>query len=183
MPGTLLIQNHLTVPDGKNLPRSLEVAARILLAESPDEIILLMESFTERGRRYADCTMRGALSPESQIARVDQPIWMDNFRAEARLRRDSIIFEGDDLPPQGPPFAWVQLWGGVYADIYGEYAPWTLVRAAYTVWDKKRWEGLKAEGLVVKQWELWPGFVQTIEEEFGWSPLSDGRDRDQTTSS
>ncbi|KAJ2986361.1 hypothetical protein NUW58_g5066 [Xylaria curta] len=95
-----------------------------------------------------------------------------NPRDEAEQRRDPICFVGDAVPPDGPPFAWVALWGGKYSHIYGEYVPEAVKRWGYIMWDERRWADMGADGnLVARQWDTSPDLVKDIENDHDWSPV------------
>ena len=79
-------------------------------------------------------------------------------------------FGGDILPPDGPPLAWVLLWGGIYANLYGEYTPSWLKDWGYVMWDERRLVELGVTDLVSRQWETEPEAISLIEEYYAWRP-------------
>jgi hypothetical protein len=80
-------------------------------------------------------------------------------------------FGGDVVPPDGPPLAWVLLWGGVYANLYGQYTPSSLRYWGYVMWDERRWIEMGAKDLVSRQWGTARGAIEEIEEVYGWRPV------------
>ncbi|KAH8774578.1 hypothetical protein F5883DRAFT_627792 [Diaporthe sp. PMI_573] len=118
-----------------------------------------------------DAPMRRALGTVAQNDRRLMSADAPDARDEAEQRRDSMAFVGDGVPPDGPPLAWVLLWGGRYANICGEYVPEPLRRWGYVMWDKHRWTAMGAEQLVARQWETAPELVEEIENDCGWSPI------------
>ncbi|PKK47516.1 hypothetical protein CI102_9844 [Trichoderma harzianum] len=110
----------------------------------------------------------------SQSDRREMSTSFPDKRDEAEQRQDPIRFTGDTVPPNGPPLAWVLLWGGKYANIYGEYVPESLRRWGYVIWDKIRWDSMEAKELIARQWEMEPELVEEIKIDIGWSPLESG---------
>ncbi len=55
-----------------------------------------------------------------------------------RLERESapLLFDGDTL--DGPPLAWVTLWGGRYVNTYGDTVPQSLKQWGHVFWDADR---------------------------------------------
>jgi len=92
-------------------------------------------------------------------------------RDTAEQRRDPMDFVGDAVPPDEPPLAWVLLWGGKYANIYGEYVPESLRRCGYVMWNESWWTDMGAKELVVMQWEMAPELIEEIEDDYNWSPV------------
>ncbi|KAK3902868.1 hypothetical protein C8A05DRAFT_33406 [Staphylotrichum tortipilum] len=58
-----------------------------------------------------------------------------------RLERDKtpLPFDGDTL--DGPPLAWVTLWGGRYVNTYGDTVPESLKQWGHVFWDAERLRG------------------------------------------
>jgi hypothetical protein len=118
-----------------------------------------------------DAPMRTALGSVAQDLRRALSTNPPTARDEAERRRDLVDFVGDTIPPDGPPLAWVLLWGGKYANLYGEYVPESLRQWGYIMWDEWRWTDLGAKDLVAKQWETAPELVEGIKTDFNWSPV------------
>ncbi|KAI1114803.1 hypothetical protein F5Y14DRAFT_440964 [Nemania sp. NC0429] len=74
---------------------------------------------------------------------------------EAEQRQESMEFSGDMAPPKGPPLAWVLLWDGRYANIFGELLPESLRQMGYVMWDSTRLADTGSEKLVreLNEWE------------------------------
>jgi len=114
-----------------------------------------------------DIPIERAIRVEPQ--RTRRVTWL-NVRDEVERRKDPLEFTGDTVPPDGPPFAWVLLWGGTYANLYGEYIPSKLKQWGHVMWDERRWVELGAKSLISKQWETEPEVVEYIEFNYGWRP-------------
>ena len=83
---------------------------------------------------------------------VRRDVFLPNARDVAETSRDLLEFAGDGVPPSGPPLGWVLLWGGTYANLYGEHVPETVRNWGYVFWDEHRWADLDAEYLFADQW-------------------------------
>ncbi len=80
-------------------------------------------------------------------------------------------FVGDNIPPNEPPLAWVLLWHGKYANIYGEYVPEPLRIWGFVTWNESRWTDIGAKDLNGMQLETVPELVEEIENDYSWSPV------------
>ena len=123
-----------------------------------------------------DATLEEAMCVVAQADRMED--LAKNAMDEAQERQDSLNFTGD-ADPDGPPFAWVLLWGGQYFNLYGEFVPEPPRRWGYVMWDKARWEdlGTEAQELFRKQWEMDPVAVKSIQDLYDLTPplLGTGR--------
>jgi hypothetical protein len=50
----------------------------------------------------------------------------EDAQRDRRRRREPMHFAGDVVPPEGPPFGWLVLWGMTYSNLHGEYVPRTV---------------------------------------------------------
>jgi hypothetical protein len=152
------------------LSRGLKMTVRLLAIDDHEELVTKMQRCLTHAHNL-DAPMRRALGTVAQNDRRLMSADAPDARDEAEQRRDAMTFVGDAVPPDGPPLAWVLLWGGRYANIYGEYVPEPLRRWGYVMWDKHRWTAMGAEQLVARQWETAPELVEEIENDCGWSPI------------
>ncbi|KAL2139007.1 hypothetical protein VTI28DRAFT_5912 [Corynascus sepedonium] len=146
--------------------RGLNLTVRLLAVNDHDTLVSKMQRCLTRSHS-SDDPIKGAIGSEPQRMRRDA--WL-NVRDEAEQRKDPLKFTGDTVPPDGPPLAWVLLWGGTYANLYGEYIPSKLKQWGHVMWDERRWVELGAKSLVSKQWETAPELVELIEVYYGWRP-------------
>ncbi|KAK3298957.1 uncharacterized protein B0H64DRAFT_386718 [Chaetomium fimeti] len=149
--------------------RGIEMLARILAVEGHQALVDKMERCLTHHHEL-DAPLRKALWSANQLVRRDEATSV-NARDEAERRRDPMEFGGDAVPPDGPPLAWVLLWGGIYANIYGGHTPTSLRNWGYVIWDERRWTELGVKDFVVRQWETEPGLANEIEEFYGWRPV------------
>ncbi|KAI0436491.1 hypothetical protein F4803DRAFT_566822 [Xylaria telfairii] len=150
------------------ISRGLKLTARLLVIDDHEKLVAKMQRCLTHFRELDD-TMSEALGIMAQSERRDTST---NARDEAEQRRDSIHFGGDVVPPDGPPFAWVVLWGGKYSNIYGEYVPESVSQWGYVMWDERRWADMGAdENLVAGQWKTSPHLVDEIENDYNWRPV------------
>ncbi|KAK7420369.1 hypothetical protein QQX98_002792 [Neonectria punicea] len=119
----LLIRTATDYMDG-TVSRGLKMTARLLTIDSREKLVAKMERCLTHDANL-DYPVKEALGTLAQSDRRDMS---PNSNDEAEQRRDPIEFVGDDMRPDGPPLAWVLLWGGKYANIYGEYVPESLRR-------------------------------------------------------
>lgn len=130
-----------------------------------------------------DCPLPWLLETGIQEQRRSDAELMANLTArdKAEMRRDSMNFAGDDGSPGGPPLAWVLLWDGLYANIYGAYTPDSTKSWGYVMWDVRRWDELGAKDLIQKQWEETdPEVIDMMERDYGWCPPIQWYDCDET---
>ncbi|KAF2968709.1 hypothetical protein GQX73_g4903 [Xylaria multiplex] len=150
--------------------RGLKVATRLLMIDDHEKLVSEMQKYLIQFH-WGDYPMREVLGCSAQYERRELSDSFPNTRDEAEQRRDPIHFVGDTVPPDGPTFAWVSLWGRKYSNIYGDYVPRSLRRWGYVMWDKRRWINMGAgEDLIVGQWETSPQLVQDIEVQYNWRP-------------
>uniref|UniRef100_UPI0020C2F5D1 hypothetical protein n=1 Tax=Salmonella enterica TaxID=28901 RepID=UPI0020C2F5D1 len=68
--------------------------------------------------------------------------------------------------------AWVLLWGGKYANIYGDYLPRGLNKWGHVMWDARRLAQAGVEESIFEQWKhegsAWK--AEVIKDHYGWSP-------------
>jgi hypothetical protein len=145
--------------------RGLKLAVRLLAIEDHETLVNKMQRCLTR-HCTRDAPMERILWSDTQHAR--RTLGSTNDRDDAELRRDPVEFSGDAV--QGPPFGWVLLWNGTYANIYGEYVPSAVREWGYVMWDEHRWNKLGARDIVVRQWETVPWLVKSIEQDCGWRP-------------
>ena len=93
-------------------------------------------------------------------------------RDDDEMDEEPLQFAGDAPPPLGPSMGWVLLWGGRYANIYGDYVPKALRLWGYVMWDECRWSQLGAGDLIAKQWENAERLLGVIRGTFSWRPAS-----------
>jgi hypothetical protein len=144
------------------------MAVRLFAISDHDTLVAKMERAVTR-HHHVDATMKKALW---SVAQEDRRTMSDttNLRDEAEQRRDAMQFDGDAVPPDGPPLAWVLLWNETYSNIYGSYVPPTVQSWGYVMWDERRWTELGAQDLVYQQWETHPQLVEEIGTDYGWAP-------------
>ncbi|KAL6835548.1 hypothetical protein V8C40DRAFT_234572 [Trichoderma camerunense] len=153
--------------------RGLKMAVRLLNIGDHEKLVSKMQRCLTHDQNL-DAPVRTAIGLAAQSDRREMSTSFPNKRDEAEQRQDPIRFTGDTVPPNGPPLAWVLLWGGKYANIYGEYVPESLRRWGYVIWDKIRWDSMEAKELIARQWEMEPELVEEIKMDIGWSPLESG---------
>ncbi|KAH6854537.1 hypothetical protein B0I37DRAFT_362267 [Chaetomium sp. MPI-CAGE-AT-0009] len=154
------------------IARGLRKLAGLLVVKDHQTLVdkIEKEDCITHGQVLLDATLRAALWNASQIVRREEATSV-NARDEAERRRDPMKFEGDVVPPDGPPLAWVLLWSGIYANIFGEHTPASIKDWGYVMWDERRWTELGAKDLVVRQWETEPDLADVIEGHWGWRPV------------
>ncbi|TGJ80527.1 hypothetical protein E0Z10_g8232 [Xylaria hypoxylon] len=178
------LENGVYNPDGSHdleiehddymdgtVARGLKMTARLLAIDDHEKLVSKMQRCLTHSREL-DAPMRQALGSVAQNDRREMSTNFPNARDKAEQRRDPIHFVGDAVPPDGPPFAWVVLWGGKYSNIYGEYVPQSVRLWGYVMWDERRWIDMGAdENLVARQWETSPDLVEEIETDYNWRPV------------
>ncbi|RYP13395.1 hypothetical protein DL767_010753 [Monosporascus sp. MG133] len=160
---------HDDYMDG-TVSRGLKMTVRLLAIDDYEKLVSKMQRYLTHDQSL-DAPMRKALDSVAQNDRREMSTNFPDARDEAEQRRDPVDFVGDAVPPDGPPLAWVLLWGGKYANIYGEYVPESLRRWGYVMWDKRRWTDMGAKELIARQWETVPELAAEIENDYNWSPL------------
>ncbi len=148
--------------------RCLKLAASLFVINSHDTLVDQMQGNIAVSQ-FMDDPLQNALTSTAQRERR-QTSDVANARDEAERRRHPIEFRVD-ANPDGPPLAWVLLWGGVYANIYGQYTPASVRNWGYIMWDERRWIQPRLQDAVVKQWETEPDLADDIERDYHWSPL------------
>jgi len=74
----------------------------------------------------------------------------------AELERHELPFTGDR--EDGPPLAWVVIWGGTYSNMYGDMVPDSLQEWGYVFWDAGRLVESGGEQELRREWaEVWKG--------------------------
>jgi hypothetical protein len=149
-----------------SVSRGLKLTVRLLQVDDHDTLVAKMERGLVQSR-FLDDPMRRVVGSTVQSMRRQAS---RNARDEAEQRKDPMDFTGDAVPPDGPPLAWVLLWGGTYANLFGEYIPKALKQWGHVMWDARRWAELGAEHLVSKQWLAARDIVEEIEDHYGWRP-------------
>lgn len=152
------------------ISRGLKMTVRLLAIDDHEKLVVKMQRSLTHDQSL-DAPMRKALGSVAQNDRREMSTNFPNARDAAEQRRDPMDFVGDAVPPDDPPLAWVLLWDGKYANIYGEYVPELLRRWGYVIWNESRWNEMRAKQLVVMQWETAPELVEEIEDGCGWSPV------------
>ncbi|KAI8716953.1 hypothetical protein NCS52_00990100 [Fusarium sp. LHS14.1] len=116
------------------LSRGLSTAVQLLATHDDEELVVKVRHCL-RPSRHQDSTLQGALSKDAQSSRrydLDVP---PDPRDEMARNRSCMEFTGDAVPPTGPPLGWLQLWGGGYSNIYGEYVPKCVQQWGYVMWN------------------------------------------------
>ncbi|KAM5376430.1 hypothetical protein ACJZ2D_005484 [Fusarium nematophilum] len=160
---------HDDYMDG-TMSRGPKMTARLLAINDHETLVTTMEKCLTHDQNL-DWTMGMALSTLAQDDRRGMSVNPPTARDEAQTRKDAMNFAGDAEAPDGPPFAWVLLWGGKYANIYGEYVPRSLRRWGYVLWDEQRWIEMGAKELVRAEWQDYPDLVREIEMDYDWRPV------------
>ncbi|KAK7430734.1 hypothetical protein QQZ08_002778 [Neonectria magnoliae] len=163
----LLIETATDYMDG-TVSRGLKMTARLLAIDNREKLVAKMQRCLTHDESLDD-PMRKVLGTVAQSDRRDMS---PNSNDEAEQRRDPIDFVGDGMRPDGPPLAWVLLWGGKYANIYGEYVPESLRRWGYVMWNERQWNDSGAKELIATQWQTAPELVDEIENDYDWRPVS-----------
>lgn len=151
------------------LSRGLRTVVQLLATHDDEELIVKVRHCL-RPSRHQDSTLQGALSEDAQSSiryELDVP---PDPRDEMARNRSCMKFTGDAVPPTGPPLGWLQLWGGGYANIYGEYIPKSVQRWGYVMWNKERWDFPIGHRLV-EQWCRWPSDDPEVGSmHYSWRP-------------
>jgi hypothetical protein len=151
--------------------RGLKVLLRLLTVDDHQTLASKM------ARRLRKASGEEAPMPETmnsfhQMERRRSPSTsFPNAMDMAEQRQEAMAFLGDSTQVDGPPLAWVLLWGGKYANIHGALVPEPLKRMGYVMWDESRWGCPGARAFIAKQWAKKRQNAQYIEEHCGWSPL------------
>ncbi|PMD41882.1 hypothetical protein L207DRAFT_511643 [Hyaloscypha variabilis F] len=164
-----LIGEHDDYMDG-TVSRGLKMLVRLLAIDDHEKLVTKMQRCLTHDQSL-DAPIRNALGSAAQNDRREMSTNFPDTRDAAEQRREPMYFVGDAVPPDEPPLAWVLLWGGKYANIYGEYVPESLRRWGYVMWNESRWTEMGAKELVVMQWETAPELVEEIEVDCNWSPV------------
>ncbi|KAI3328267.1 hypothetical protein F4824DRAFT_517968 [Ustulina deusta] len=111
------------------ISRGLKVLMRVLAIDNDQNLVAAMER----------CLMSSAHKDAgiSQTMRTHYQSF--GARDPAEQRRSRIAFHDDSWPLDGPPLAWVALWGGRNVNNYGDATLQTLIRGGYVMWDAERW--------------------------------------------
>ncbi|RFU75927.1 hypothetical protein TARUN_6330 [Trichoderma arundinaceum] len=150
--------------------RGLRMLAHLFTIDDHDKLVVGMGRCITHDRCF-DGSLQKALSNMAQGDRREMSPRFPNPQDEAQERGDPMEFTGDTTSAEGPPVAWVLLWNGRYANIYGNYVPIQLRKWGYVMWNEYRWKDMEAKELIRKQWEESPMEVELIEMDFNWSPL------------
>ncbi|KAI3336499.1 hypothetical protein HD806DRAFT_528105 [Xylariaceae sp. AK1471] len=150
--------------------RGLKMLARLLIIDDRQTLVSKME---RRLRIYSgeEVTIPETMNAFNQMERRRTSTNFPNAMDVAERYRDPLEFLGDSTRLNGPPLAWVLLWGGKYANINGALVPESLKRLGYVMWDESRWGCPGARAFIAKQWKKKPQSVQYIKEHCNWSPL------------
>ncbi|WYZ42464.1 hypothetical protein EsH8_VI_000163 [Colletotrichum jinshuiense] len=152
--------------------RGLKMTARLLAIHDHEKLVAKMEECLTHDQ-CLDAPLRLVLGTLAQDDRRQLSTNFPSTRDITEQRRDLVDFAGDGIPPNTPPLAWVLLWNGRYANIYGDYVPELLRRCGYVIWDEQRWVDTQARDFIFKQWETAPELVEEIEMDCNWSPVED----------
>lgn len=152
------------------ISRGLKMVVRLLAIDDHETLVTTMQRCLTHDQSL-DAPLRKSLGSLAQSDRREMSASYPNARDTAEQRRDPMDFVGDALPPDGPPVAWVLLWDGKYANIYGDYVPVSLRRWGYVMWNESRWTDMGVKELIVMQWETAPGLIEEIKNDYNWSPL------------
>ncbi|KAI1426158.1 hypothetical protein F5Y12DRAFT_296032 [Xylaria sp. FL1777] len=153
-----------------SLFHSLEVIARLLTIDNDEALVSELQKNRSLSH-YVDAPIKSALCTVAQFQRRQRSANFPDARDEAEKIRDPIQFIGDTVPPDGPPAAWVALWGGRYSNIYGGYVPEPVQQWGYVFWDEHRWIDMGVDdNLLVRQWKLSDDLVDEIESDYDWRP-------------
>lgn len=152
--------------------RGLKMTVRLLAVDDHEKLVIKMKRCLTYDQNK-DAPMRRALCMVAQVDRREMSTNFPNAADKAEQRRAPIEFTGDAVPVTAdtPPWAWVVLWGGKYANVFGEYVPELLRRCAYVMWDKLRWVDSRAEDFLGEQWTVNPELVKEIENDYDWRPV------------
>ncbi|KAI0538974.1 hypothetical protein GGR58DRAFT_512654 [Xylaria digitata] len=152
--------------------RGLKLITRFLALDDVQDLVVAME-------RYIINPLLHGVSLAKSIGHTSQSTrryWSPNApsaRDEAEHQGHRMSFAGDLLPPNGPPLAWVVLWGGRYTNFYGGAAPTQPKRWGYTMWDARRWADVgekKLKELFVEQWKKSRSAIECISRFVDWKP-------------
>ncbi|KAK7943915.1 uncharacterized protein PG986_013028 [Apiospora aurea] len=113
----------------EDIARGLETAVRLLQLRDPAERSIAVQqekAYLDRNSHIRYESLRSDLSIAAQKLRRGARRGLGPWD-EAEARRDPLAFLGDSVPTEGgPPVAWVRLWNGKYANLYGGYVPPSL---------------------------------------------------------
>jgi hypothetical protein len=174
---------HTDYMDGI-VSRGLKTALRLLSIDDHETLVQKMSQCLVHASRR-DPPLREVLSTSAQRGRHDESTSSPNVQDTPQQQREPKHFYEDEapapseypepvsvMPVTDPPFAWVTLWGGRYASIYGEYVPKSLRQWGYVIWDKSRLIEMGAdESFITGQWGESPDLVKKIKDTFDWSPI------------
>lgn len=151
------------------LSRGLKTLVRALAIKEQEELVSWMSDCLMTPSD-TDCTLLESIGICAQLDRRQRSANFPNDSDNAEQRKDSMHFLGDSLPLDGPPFAWVVLWDGIYVNLHGEFTPSSLKRWGYVMWDASRWAHMGAKELIAPPWNSRPSMVQLIGRVCGWNP-------------
>lgn len=149
------------------MSRGLKWTARILSIKNNHEQLVDKVAQCLTPYHQLDAPMIEALSAEAQIDRRDEQDYTPNAQ-DAAEGVELLPFQGDNVPPTGPPLAWVLLWRGRYVNIYGGYIPVPLKEYGWVVWDECRLDSVGVRRLIAGQWSTTPDLVELIENHCPW---------------
>lgn len=147
--------------------RGLKMTARILAVINNHDQLVDKMARCLTPFNHLDACMSDSLSTEAQCDRREDLNYTPNAQDDAE-GRDLLPFQGDAVPPTGPPLAWVLLWGGRYVNIYGGYVPEPLKEYGWVIWDGCRLDGMDARQLITTQWKSAPDLIEEIESDYPW---------------
>lgn len=149
------------------MSRGLKMTARVLSVINNHEQLVDKMAQCLTPYNHLDAPMSEALSAEAQIDRRDEQDYTPNAQ-DAAEGVELLPFQGDTVPPTGPPLAWFLLWRGRYVNIYGGYIPVPLKEYGWVVWDKCRLDSMGVRKLIVGQWNTAPDLVELIKNHCPW---------------
>ncbi|KAG5979980.1 hypothetical protein E4U55_004525 [Claviceps digitariae] len=151
--------------------RGLRRMADVLAIDDHEKLVARMDKdFNDLNG--AESTVCRGLSRLAQYRRWESREKYASRKDQLQQDRTAMQFTGDGIPLKGPPFAWVALWKGKYANLNGALLPRPLRDIGYVMWDADRWpEG--AQELISGYWKVDPEIPRGIKRKWNWSPVED----------
>lgn len=147
------------------ISRGLQITAKILgVVNNHDQLVNKMARCLTR-YNHLDAPMVEALGVAAQFNRRAHPDYTPNAE-DAAEGIDWLPFQGDKVPPTGPPLAWVILWRGRFVNVYGGYIPVPLKEYGWVVWDGCRLDSMGVREHIAGQWNAAPDLVEQIRHHY-----------------